>query len=108
MSKRVFVINPGSTSTKIAVYDGEEALFQETIRHSAEELSVFPQISDQEGPLNTHLVVTGSICHIARIPGNIKGIVDRLSIISAGRRNGCAFHIFSRYAKLTRINHLSF
>ena len=48
MSKRVFVINPGSTSTKIAVYDGEEALFQETIRHSAEELSVFPQISDQE------------------------------------------------------------
>ena len=39
MSYRVLVINPGSTSTKAGLFEGERCLFQETLRHSAEELS---------------------------------------------------------------------
>ena len=37
----VLAINPGSTSTKIAVYNGEKVLVELTLRHSAEELARF-------------------------------------------------------------------
>ena len=37
----VLAINPGSTSTKIAVYNGDEVLMELTLRHSAEELARF-------------------------------------------------------------------
>ena len=32
--EKLLIINPGSTSTKIAVYDGENQLFVESISHS--------------------------------------------------------------------------
>ncbi|MBI5623791.1 MAG: butyrate kinase [Elusimicrobia bacterium] len=38
---RVLAVNPGSTSTKIAVYEGEREVFSEEVRHSAEELAPF-------------------------------------------------------------------
>ncbi|MDD5092434.1 MAG: butyrate kinase, partial [Candidatus Wallbacteria bacterium] len=44
---KILVINPGSTSTKAAVFNDETMLFQESIRHSAEELSQFPDIFSQ-------------------------------------------------------------
>ncbi|GKX32264.1 butyrate kinase 1 [Vallitalea longa] len=44
---RILVINPGSTSTKIAIYDNEEQLFEETLRHSTKELEVFDTILEQ-------------------------------------------------------------
>ncbi|OIO05197.1 MAG: butyrate kinase [Desulfovibrionaceae bacterium CG1_02_65_16] len=37
---RILCINPGSTSTKIAVFDGGSALFSEEVRHPKEELAV--------------------------------------------------------------------
>ncbi len=43
----ILVINPGSTSTKVAVYNQSEALLQATIRHSAEELAQYHSISEQ-------------------------------------------------------------
>ena len=36
---RVLAVNPGSTSTKIAVYDNETMVCQETVRHSQEDLN---------------------------------------------------------------------
>lgn len=44
---RVLAINPGSTSTKIGVYDNETPLLIKTIRHSATELSQFKKLTDQ-------------------------------------------------------------
>ncbi len=44
---RQLVINPGSTSTKIAVFDNEEVLFEKTLRHSTEEIGTYEKISDQ-------------------------------------------------------------
>lgn len=44
---RILVINPGSTSTKIAVYVYDSVVFLKTIRHSVEELSKFKRIADQ-------------------------------------------------------------
>ncbi|MCL2556636.1 MAG: butyrate kinase [Firmicutes bacterium] len=44
---RILSINPGSTSTKIAVYDNEERVFQENVKHSTEELAKFNKLTDQ-------------------------------------------------------------
>lgn len=47
-SKRlILAINPGSTSTKIAVYDAENQLFIKNIKHSAEEIAKYKRIADQ-------------------------------------------------------------
>ena len=44
---QILAINPGSTSTKIAVYTDEKPLLVTTLRHSVEELAPFPRIIDQ-------------------------------------------------------------
>lgn len=43
----ILAINPGSTSTKIAVYEDHTPRLVRSIRHSVEELSRFPRIIDQ-------------------------------------------------------------
>lgn len=43
----ILAINPGSTSTKIAVYKGEKSVFLKTIRHDCDELARFRRITDQ-------------------------------------------------------------
>lgn len=45
--KKILVINPGSTSTKIGVYEDEKPVLVETLRHSAEEIGRFEHITDQ-------------------------------------------------------------
>jgi butyrate kinase len=44
---RLLVINPGSTSTKVAVYEDEKPLFVEILRHASQELAAFPHLLDQ-------------------------------------------------------------
>lgn len=43
----ILTINPGSTSTKIGVFQEENQIFEETIRHSAEEIGSYKKIIDQ-------------------------------------------------------------
>ena len=43
----IFVINPGSTSTKVALYDGEILRDELELKHSAEDLKGFEGINDQ-------------------------------------------------------------
>lgn len=45
--QRILAINPGSTSTKIAVFRNDEALFVKNIKHANEELAKFENITDQ-------------------------------------------------------------
>ena len=47
MAEYILVINPGSTSTKVAIYDGEKELNTCSIDHPAEELKKFTDINDQ-------------------------------------------------------------
>ncbi|MDR1731466.1 MAG: butyrate kinase [Synergistaceae bacterium] len=47
MTYSVLTINPGSTSTKVAKFSGETVLWNETIRHTIEELAPFEHIADQ-------------------------------------------------------------
>ncbi|MCI9337209.1 MAG: butyrate kinase [Lachnospiraceae bacterium] len=48
MSIKSLIINPGSTSTKIGVFEDETLLFEETLRHSTEEIAQFASIVDQK------------------------------------------------------------
>ena len=42
MPERLLILNPGSTSTKAAVYDGTRPLFSRSIPHSNQDLAPFP------------------------------------------------------------------
>lgn len=44
---RVLVINPGWTSTKVGLFDGERAVFTVNVAHEASELAKFAGVSDQ-------------------------------------------------------------
>ncbi len=44
---RILAINPGSTSTKIAIYEDENLITKKSIRHSTELISSFDRIYDQ-------------------------------------------------------------
>ena len=52
---RILVINPGATSTKIAVYEDETEVFSASLSHAPEELSGFSRVVDQL-PLRERLV----------------------------------------------------
>lgn len=46
-SFRILTINPGSTSTKIAVYDDDKEFMESTIRHDSKEIDKYDSIIDQ-------------------------------------------------------------
>ena len=48
MSVKSLIINHGSTSTKIGVFEDETLLFEETLRHSTEEIASYASIIDQK------------------------------------------------------------
>lgn len=45
--KKILAINPGSTSTKIAIYEGEKPIFIQTLRHSIEDIQKFESVAAQ-------------------------------------------------------------
>ncbi|MCR5310498.1 MAG: butyrate kinase [Lachnospiraceae bacterium] len=48
MSYKSLIINPGSTSTKIGVFEDENLLFEETLRHTTEEIAQYGSIFEQK------------------------------------------------------------
>ncbi len=47
MAYKILAINPGSTSTKIAIYEDEKELFTTTLNHPVEEIEKYDHIQDQ-------------------------------------------------------------
>ena len=90
---RLLVINPGSTSTKVAVYADEQPLFVDTLRHSSQEVSAFAHILDQrqsrleaildllearEIPLSSFSAVVGRGGLLRPIPSGTYLVNDRM------------------------------
>ena len=48
MSIKSIIINPGSTSNKIGVFEDETLIFEKTLRHSTEEIAQYATIADQK------------------------------------------------------------
>lgn len=63
MAIKSLIINPGSTSTKIGVFEDETLLFEETLRHSTEEIAQYASIVDQKDSVSR----SSWICLIKRI-----------------------------------------
>lgn len=47
MNEKIFAINPGSTSTKIGLFEGEKLIFKQTVSHDATILEQFSKSYDQ-------------------------------------------------------------
>lgn len=47
MSYKIFVINTGSTSTKIGLYEDEREVFTKSLSHSDEDINKFTEVKDQ-------------------------------------------------------------
>lgn len=51
----ILTINPGSTSTKLALFSGEERIVQENLSHSSQDLAGYHKLTDQS-PFRSRLV----------------------------------------------------
>lgn len=81
----VLVLNPGSTSTKVAVYRGGKSLCQESIEHDRAELEKYPRIVDQH-PMRQQVVMDFLARHKVEVK-SLGAVVDRgglLKPISSG------------------------
>jgi butyrate kinase len=81
----VLVLNPGSTSTKVAVFRGGKPLCQESIEHERAELEKYPRIVDQH-PMRQKVVVDFLARHKVDVK-SLGAVVDRgglLKPISSG------------------------
>lgn len=47
MAYKIFIINTGSTSTKLALYEGDSEVWSADVTHSADELKNYPALLDQ-------------------------------------------------------------
>lgn len=79
--ERLLILNPGSTSTKLAVFEGEEPLFVESITHTAEELAPFDCVADQYG-FRRDLVLDCLKKHGITLE-SLTGIVSRGGLLTA-------------------------
>ena len=48
MAIKSLIINPGSTSTKLGIFEDETLIMDETLRHSTEEIAQYATIIDQK------------------------------------------------------------
>ena len=44
---KILIVNPGSTSTKIGIFEDENLIYEKTLRHTMEELEGYEKIGDQ-------------------------------------------------------------
>lgn len=90
---RSLIINPGSTSTKIGVFEDEKLVFEETLRHSSEEISKYDSIvaqkdfrkevitkvlADNNFDIKTLDVIVGRGGLLKPIPGGTYAVTDEL------------------------------
>jgi len=76
---RVLAINPGSTSTKVALFQGSDPVFKRELRHDAEELRALGRIPDQ---LETRLrVVEQMLADESVEAGSLQAVVGRGGLV---------------------------
>jgi len=71
----LLIINPGSTSTKIAVYEDEREILSENISHSTDELAPYQRIVDQKGFRKD--IILGALAKKAIDPSRLSAVVGR-------------------------------
>ncbi len=74
---KILAINPGSTSTKIAVYHDEHPLLIKTITHSPEEVRPFKKVTDQR---SMRLQLIKDVLREEGIPVEFDAVIGRGSL----------------------------
>ncbi len=88
---RILVINPGSTSTKLGLYENEKPAIVESIAHSHEDMARFRSIGEQLGMrrnalanfVEQHQIVLSSLAAIAARGGILRPVVGGTYRVSA-------------------------
>ena len=80
----ILVINPGSTSTKMAVFEDEKPILLRTINHSAEELAPFEDVLEQKD-FRRQLVLDE--LQRADIPINFDAVIGRGGLVKPLAQN---------------------
>ena len=93
MAIKSLIINPGSTSTKIGVFEDEKLLFDETLRHTTEEIAQYDRIVNQKNfrkevilnflkendvDINSFDVIVGRGGLLKPIPSGTYAVTDKL------------------------------
>ncbi|MDM8004276.1 MAG: butyrate kinase [Bacteroidota bacterium] len=78
--KVILAINPGSTSTKFALYRGTDMVMQKTLRHSTEELAPFVRMTDQL--TFRYRVITEALKELKTDLGDIAAVVGRGGLVN--------------------------
>ncbi|MFI3259820.1 MAG: butyrate kinase [Rikenellaceae bacterium] len=76
---KILAINPGSTSTKFAIYNDHEPIFEDTLRHSAEEIAQFATVADQL-EWRKELIIEGLAKHGAKVE-ELDAVVGRGGLV---------------------------
>ncbi len=75
----ILAINPGSTSTKIAVFRGTKEVFLKTIKHSSGDLAEYKKITDQYGFRKN--IILDELKNASLDVDNIRVIVGRGGVV---------------------------
>ena len=93
MAIKSLIINPGSTSTKLGIFEDETLIMDETLRHSTEEIAQYATIIDQKDfrkniilaflkekniDVNSFQVIVGRGGLLKPIPGGTYPVTEKL------------------------------
>ena len=67
MGFKILAINPGSTSTKVALYDEERPSLDLTLRHTAEQIARYTNIIDQLGWRREMILTALSVASVIHV-----------------------------------------
>ncbi|MFI3303824.1 MAG: butyrate kinase [Rikenellaceae bacterium] len=92
---KILAINPGSTSTKFAIYEGHEAVFEDTLRHPSVDIAKFAKVVDQLD-WRMELIVEGLKSHNVEI-ADLDAVVGRGGLVKPIKGgvyevNGALYH----------------
>jgi len=79
-NRLILAVNPGSTSTKLALFRGEEQLFEKTLRHSTAELEGFRRMTDQL-PFR-HMLIMKALEEEKSVLSDIVAVVGRGGLVN--------------------------
>lgn len=104
--KLILVINPGSTSTKIAVYQNRNQVFIESVNHDSQALKEFKKISEQYelryneviNALRKHNIDTKSLTAIIGRGGLLKPVESGVYFINSRMVDDLTKNVFIEHA----------
>ena len=102
----ILVINPGSTSTKFAIFAEKELVFDKSLHHTPEELSPYARITDQFSfrkelilkEIETYKIDCGDIAAVVGRGGLIKPIESGVYIVNDKMKNDLINSPFGEHA----------